>query len=68
MKVAVPRETAPGEHRVALVPDAVTRLVAVGSSINQTLHELDLTLARASSSPTTRVFFQVVFCLLFLYS
>ena len=33
MKVAVPRETAPGEHRVALVPDAVARLVAAGFTI-----------------------------------
>jgi NAD(P) transhydrogenase subunit alpha len=33
MKVAVPRETAPGEHRVALVPDAVVRLVAAGFTI-----------------------------------
>ena len=28
MKVGVPRETAPGERRVALVPDAITRLPA----------------------------------------
>jgi NAD(P) transhydrogenase subunit alpha len=30
MRIAVPRETAPGENRVALVPDAVARLVKVG--------------------------------------
>ena len=30
MRVGVPRETAPGERRVALVPDAVTRLAQVG--------------------------------------
>jgi len=30
MRVAVPRETAAGERRVALVPDAVGRLVAAG--------------------------------------
>ena len=30
MKVAVPKETAPGEHRVALVPEIVKRLVGGG--------------------------------------
>src|SRR5262245_50877666 len=30
MRVAVPRETAPGERRVALVPDVVQRLAAEG--------------------------------------
>lgn len=29
MRIAVPRETAPGEHRVALTPDVVARLVKV---------------------------------------
>jgi H+-translocating NAD(P) transhydrogenase subunit alpha len=33
MRVVVPRETAPGERRVALVPDAVGRLVAVGFEV-----------------------------------
>jgi proton-translocating NAD(P)+ transhydrogenase subunit alpha len=33
VKIAVPRETAPGERRVALVPDAVKRLVAAGFEI-----------------------------------
>ena len=33
MRVAVPRETAPGEHRVAIVPDAVSRLAAGGFTI-----------------------------------
>jgi NAD(P) transhydrogenase subunit alpha len=28
MRIGVPRETVPGERRVALVPDAVRRLVA----------------------------------------
>ena len=30
MKVGVPRETAPGERRVALVPDLLARLVDAG--------------------------------------
>ena len=30
MRLAVPRETAPGERRVALVPETVSRLVAAG--------------------------------------
>ena len=29
--IGVPRETAPGERRVALVPDVVRRLAATGS-------------------------------------
>jgi NAD(P) transhydrogenase subunit alpha len=33
MKVAVPKETAPGERRVALVPDVVSRLTASGFEI-----------------------------------
>jgi H+-translocating NAD(P) transhydrogenase subunit alpha len=33
MRVAVPRETAPGERRVALVPESVQRLIADGFTI-----------------------------------
>jgi H+-translocating NAD(P) transhydrogenase subunit alpha len=33
MKVGVPRETAPGEHRVALVPESVKRLTGSGFQI-----------------------------------
>jgi NAD(P) transhydrogenase subunit alpha len=33
MKVVVPRETAPGEQRVALVPDAVPRLQKMGMEV-----------------------------------
>jgi H+-translocating NAD(P) transhydrogenase subunit alpha len=33
VRIALPRETAPGERRVALVPDAVKRLVAAGFEI-----------------------------------
>jgi NAD(P) transhydrogenase subunit alpha len=33
MKVGVPKETAPGERRVALVPDVVTRLVKGGHEV-----------------------------------
>ena len=33
MKVGVPRETMPGERRVALVPDSVTRLARVGVDV-----------------------------------
>ena len=33
MKVGVPRETAPGEHRVALVPESVKRLTGGGFEI-----------------------------------
>jgi len=33
MRVAVPRETAAGERRVALVPETVTRLVAAGFDV-----------------------------------
>jgi H+-translocating NAD(P) transhydrogenase subunit alpha len=33
MRVAVPRETAPGERRVALVPDVVQRLTAEGFEV-----------------------------------
>src|SRR5881396_3435511 len=34
MKVGVPRETAPGEHRVALVPESVKRLTGSGFEID----------------------------------
>ena len=34
MKVGVPRETTPGERRVALVPDAVTRLAQAGLEVH----------------------------------
>ena len=33
MKVVVPRESAPGERRVALVPEAVGRLTAGGFEV-----------------------------------
>lgn len=33
MRIAVPRETAPGERRVALVPESVKKLVAAGYEI-----------------------------------
>ena len=33
MRIAVPRETAPGERRVGLVPDGVARLVKAGHSV-----------------------------------
>jgi H+-translocating NAD(P) transhydrogenase subunit alpha len=33
MKVGVPRETSPGERRVALVPEAVKRIVATGTDV-----------------------------------
>ena len=33
MRIGVPRETAPGERRVALVPDGVSRLVATGLEV-----------------------------------
>ena len=33
MKVGVPKESAPGERRVALVPESVGRLAAVGSEV-----------------------------------
>ncbi len=33
MRVGVPRETAPGERRVALVPETVSRLVAAGFDV-----------------------------------
>jgi NAD(P) transhydrogenase subunit alpha len=33
MRVAVPRESAPGERRVALVPETVSRLVAAGFEV-----------------------------------
>jgi len=33
MRVAVPRETAPGERRVALVPEVVQRLIAEGFQV-----------------------------------
>jgi NAD(P) transhydrogenase subunit alpha len=33
MRVAVPRETAPGERRVALVPEAIARLTAGGFTV-----------------------------------
>jgi NAD(P) transhydrogenase subunit alpha len=33
MKVAVPRETAAGEARVAATPDTVKRLVGLGASV-----------------------------------
>ncbi len=34
MKVGTPRETAPDEHRVALVPDTATRLAAAALEVN----------------------------------
>ena len=33
MRIGVPRETAPGERRVALVPDSVSRLTAAGLDV-----------------------------------
>ena len=33
MKVGVPKESAPGERRVALVPESVGKLVAAGSDV-----------------------------------
>ena len=33
MKVGVPKESAPGERRVALVPESVGRLAAAGSDV-----------------------------------
>src|SRR5262245_31861700 len=33
MRIGVPKETSPGEHRVALVPDSVTRLVKAGIEV-----------------------------------
>ncbi|HEU5264607.1 MAG TPA: hypothetical protein VFU34_08200, partial [Gaiellaceae bacterium] len=33
MRVAVPRETAPGERRVALVPETVSKLRAMGFEV-----------------------------------
>jgi H+-translocating NAD(P) transhydrogenase subunit alpha len=33
MNVAVPKETAPGERRIALVPDVISRLVAAGIEV-----------------------------------
>ena len=33
MRIAVPRESAPGERRVALVPDAISKLVAAGFEV-----------------------------------
>ena len=34
MKVAIPKETAAGERRVALVPDTATKLIAVGLQVS----------------------------------
>lgn len=33
MQIAIPRERAPGENRVAMVPDVATRLIGVGHSV-----------------------------------
>ena len=33
MKIGVARETAPGERRVALVPDALAKLTATGAEV-----------------------------------
>ena len=33
MRVGVPKESAPGERRVALVPESVERLVSAGSKV-----------------------------------
>jgi NAD(P) transhydrogenase subunit alpha len=33
MKVGVPRETAPGERRIALVPDVISKLVKAGTEV-----------------------------------
>ena len=33
MRIAVPKERAPGEHRVALIPDIVGKLIAAGHSV-----------------------------------
>ncbi|HXV85791.1 MAG TPA: hypothetical protein VD793_03780, partial [Gemmatimonadales bacterium] len=33
MIIAVPKERAPGEHRVALVPDAIKRLAGAGARV-----------------------------------
>ena len=34
MKVAIPKETAAGERRVALVPDTATKLIAAGLQVS----------------------------------
>ena len=33
MRIAIPREITPGEHRVALVPEMVTRLTKAGHAV-----------------------------------
>jgi len=33
MKIGIPKETLPGEHRVGLIPDAASRLVAAGVEV-----------------------------------
>src|SRR5919202_1505702 len=33
MRIGVPKETAPGERRIALVPDSVSRLVKAGHEV-----------------------------------
>ncbi|MBI3490555.1 MAG: NAD(P)(+) transhydrogenase (Re/Si-specific) subunit alpha, partial [Acidobacteria bacterium] len=34
MRIAVPKETAPGERRVALVPESCTKLLQTGYEIS----------------------------------
>ncbi|MFQ5520228.1 MAG: hypothetical protein ACE5FK_02420, partial [Candidatus Methylomirabilia bacterium] len=34
MKIAIPKETAPGERRVAIVPDSVRRLIRRGYGVS----------------------------------
>jgi len=34
VKVAIPKETAAGERRVALVPDTATKLIAAGLQVS----------------------------------
>jgi NAD(P) transhydrogenase subunit alpha len=58
MKVSVPKETAPGERRVALVPEVVQRLsgdgveVAVEPGAGATAHQPDSAYAEAGASVT----------------
>ena len=40
MRVAVPKETVAGEHRVALVPDAVARLIKAGAKLVEDVEDI----------------------------
>ena len=57
MRIAVPRETAPGERRVALVPESCKKLLQAGYeiSIESTAGDAALTIDRFAASAIANI-------------